>query len=84
MKNIARTIAALIGLGVVVGAASPAFARSTSTTTAPSVVARVAFSLGSGQDIVDWNKELLAILNTPGAQPATIHPTRSSRGRVFA
>jgi hypothetical protein len=40
-------------------------------------VARVAFSVGSGQDIVDWNKELLAILNTPGAQPATIHPTRS-------
>ena len=57
MKNIARTIAALIGLGVVAGGASPAFARSTSTTTAPSVVARVAFSLGSGQDIVDWNKE---------------------------
>ena len=58
MKNLARTIAALIGLGVVVGGASPAFARSTSKTTAPSVVARVAFSLGSGQDIVDWNQEL--------------------------
>jgi membrane-associated phospholipid phosphatase len=77
MKHMARTIAALIGLGVVVGGASPAFARSTSKATARSVVARVAFSLGSGQDIVDWNKELLAILNTPGAQPATIHPTRS-------
>src|SRR5260370_26344842 len=27
--------------------------------------------------VVQWNKTLLAIVRTPGAQPATIHPTRS-------
>jgi hypothetical protein len=27
--------------------------------------------------VVQWNRNLLAILRTPGAQPATIHPTRS-------
>ena len=32
---------------------------------------------GSGQLVVDWNKTLIAILNIHGAQPATIHPTRS-------
>ena len=32
---------------------------------------------GSGAIVVDWNKQLVKIVNTPGAQPATIHPTRS-------
>jgi hypothetical protein len=32
---------------------------------------------GSGAVIVEWNKELVKITNTPGAQPATVHPTRS-------
>jgi membrane-associated phospholipid phosphatase len=32
---------------------------------------------GSGTVVVDWNKELVKIVNTPGAQPATVHPTRS-------
>ena len=31
----------------------------------------------SGAIVVAWNKELLQILGTPGAQPATVHPTRS-------
>ena len=35
------------------------------------------FSTGSGMFVVDWNKALVTIVNTPGAQPATIHPTRS-------
>ena len=26
---------------------------------------------------VEWNRTLLGILRTPGAQPATVHPTRS-------
>lgn len=32
---------------------------------------------GSGAFVVDWNQTLVKIVNTPGAQPATIHPTRS-------
>src|SRR6202165_6308638 len=27
--------------------------------------------------VLQWNKTLLAIVRTPGAQPATVHPTRS-------
>ena len=27
--------------------------------------------------VIQWNKVLLTIVRTPGAQPATIHPTRS-------
>ena len=37
----------------------------------------IALRPGSGQLVVDWNRELIAILGTPGAQPATLHPTRS-------
>jgi membrane-associated phospholipid phosphatase len=31
----------------------------------------------SGQVVIDWNQTLLSIVNTPGAQPATIQPTRN-------
>src|SRR4030088_2106891 len=27
--------------------------------------------------VIQWNKTLLTIVRTPGAQPATVHPTRS-------
>jgi PAP2 superfamily len=31
----------------------------------------------SGAIVIAWNRELLRIVQTPGAQPATVHPTRS-------
>ncbi|HZQ53231.1 MAG TPA: vanadium-dependent haloperoxidase [Bryobacteraceae bacterium] len=31
----------------------------------------------STNTVVQWNRNLLAIVRTPGAQPSTIHPTRS-------
>src|SRR6185312_14443984 len=31
----------------------------------------------SGQPVIDWNHVLLSIVNTPGAQPANIQPTRN-------
>src|SRR5690348_598292 len=34
-------------------------------------------SSNSGAIVIAWNKELLHIVQTPGAQPATVHPTRS-------
>ncbi len=34
-------------------------------------------SSASGTIVIAWNKELLHIVQTPGAQPATVHPTRS-------
>ena len=32
---------------------------------------------GSTDEVIQWNKTLLTIVRTPGAQPATVHPTRS-------
>ncbi len=37
----------------------------------------MAFRPGTGQSVIDWNKELIAIISTPRVQPPTIHPTRS-------
>jgi hypothetical protein len=34
-------------------------------------------SRDSGAIVIAWNKELLHIVQTPGAQPATVHPTRN-------
>jgi membrane-associated phospholipid phosphatase len=31
----------------------------------------------SGQPVIDWNQTLLSIVSTPGAQPATVQPTRN-------
>ena len=31
----------------------------------------------SGQPVIDWNQVLLSIVNTPGAQPASVQPTRN-------
>src|SRR6476619_8075745 len=31
----------------------------------------------SGQPVIDWNQALLSIVNTPGAQPANVQPTRN-------
>ena len=36
-----------------------------------------ASAVGSADEVVQWNKTLLTIVRTPGAQPATVHPTRS-------
>ena len=32
---------------------------------------------GTSDEVVRWNKTLLTIVRTPGAQPATVHPTRT-------
>ncbi|MFC5114614.1 hypothetical protein ACFPN7_11750 [Amycolatopsis halotolerans] len=32
---------------------------------------------GGADVVLAWNRELLAIVRTPGLQPATVHPTRS-------
>src|ERR1700730_9404298 len=42
------------------------------------VALSAADSISSSVDeVVQWNKTLLTIVRTPGAQPATVHPTRS-------
>jgi hypothetical protein len=32
-------------------------------------------AVGSVDEVIQWNKTLLTIVRTPGAQPATVHPT---------
>ena len=34
-------------------------------------------SAQSVNQVLQWNRTLLVIVRTPGAQPATVHPTRS-------
>ncbi len=91
MSRLKRMLATLGGAAIVAGALSAAGwpDQHASTQAASNHVAgafdsrpgnfdnRSAFQPGTGQIVVDWNNELLKIEQTPGAQPATIHPTRS-------
>jgi membrane-associated phospholipid phosphatase len=69
----ATLIAVLTTLAGAIGA--PVRARSLPIQPAGLTSAKA--GLASGAIVVDWNKELVRIIGTPGAQPATIHPTRS-------
>jgi PAP2 superfamily len=75
----------LFALGLAVGAvgaaaviASGAYAR-TAQPQATNVrgPAKHVRAQESGQPVIDWNRVLLSIVNTPGAQPANIQPTRN-------
>jgi len=54
-----------------------ACALSSAALTAQLVGAPVSTARSTDDPVVQWNRNLLAIVRTPGAQPATIHPTRS-------
>ena len=41
------------------------------------IAALVFCTCATAQPVVQWNRELLSLLRTPGAQPATVHATRS-------
>jgi membrane-associated phospholipid phosphatase len=57
----------LVTAAVVLGAAGAALtAGSANARTAPA----------PGQVVIDWNRILVGIVNTPGAQPAAVQPTR--------
>jgi membrane-associated phospholipid phosphatase len=69
---------------VVAAAAAAVAAAAAGATPASAAVGRPApihrpsaFQPGSGQLVVDWNRELITIQGIPGAQPPTVHPTRS-------
>jgi membrane-associated phospholipid phosphatase len=72
-------------LGLALGAigaaaiAAGAYARSSQTgaTEIHSPIRRVRSSAEPGQPVIDWNQALLSIVNTPGAQPANVQPTRN-------
>jgi len=71
----------LFALGVVLGALGAAVVVASSAyahTQQPDGARRPArITRASGQPVVDWNQVLLSIVNTPGAQPASIQPTRN-------
>ncbi|MDQ1464951.1 MAG: hypothetical protein QOC73_1892 [Actinomycetota bacterium] len=67
-RGIAVTLAAGLAVGAIslTGSAHAATAAPSSTPT----------STPSGNVVVEWNSTLLSLVQTPGAQPATIQPTR--------
>jgi membrane-associated phospholipid phosphatase len=67
--------ALLAGALLTVGATGVAATRSASRDGSPGGNAGRGFA--GAAIVVDWNRELLHIVQTPGAQPATVHPTRS-------
>ena len=76
----------LFAFGMVLGAvgaavvlAANAYARVARPTRATGTDALAAATSAptSPDQVIKWNRILLGILRTPGAQPATIHPTRS-------
>jgi len=75
MRKTGKAAVLVAAAAMAAGLAAPAAAASGRGAASPP--ASVAFLPGSGQSVVDWNKELITILGTPGAQPATVHPTRS-------
>jgi membrane-associated phospholipid phosphatase len=78
MRKTGKAAVFMAAAAVIAGVAAPAAAAAAATgREAASPPTSVAFSPGSGQSVVDWNHELITILGTPGAQPATVHPTRS-------
>jgi len=81
MKRFSPRLLAL-ALGALAAAAvlaADAYARTQKTdgirTEIPASPSRIAQA--SGQPVIDWNRVLLSIVNTPGAQPANIQPTRN-------
>lgn len=65
-----------LAAAVLVGTAGTAYAATQGRRPAPGK-AIGSSARGSGQSIVDWNRELITVLGRPGRQPATIPPTRS-------
>ncbi len=62
----------LFAVGIILGTlAAAAVLAATANARAPHTSAE------PGQAVIDWNQVLLSIVNTPGAQPANIQPTRN-------
>jgi hypothetical protein len=77
MKKKKLILATSIGIFVVIGSLVAVLVLSPGLGTGASSNAAAQGSSSSGAIVIAWNQELLHIVQTPGAQPATIHPTRS-------
>src|SRR5713101_3371005 len=82
-KKLSLIWATAIGIVLVIGSVvatlviSPLLTAGTNSNAAANGNAATNGPSGSGAIVIAWNKELLHIVKTPGAQPATVHPTRS-------
>jgi hypothetical protein len=76
MRKITPALTELAAAALTVDMAGPALAA-TQARPLERVPAQAAFRPGSGRPVIDWNRELISLLGTPGLQAATIHPTRS-------
>src|SRR5216117_3578947 len=77
MKKKKLILASSIGIFLVIGSLVTALVLSSTLAKGANGNAAANGSSSSGAIVVAWNKELLHIVQTPGAQPATVHPTRS-------
>jgi hypothetical protein len=77
MKKKWILLATSIGIFLVIGSVIATLVLTPVLTTSGNGNAAADVTSGSGAIVIAWNKELLHIVKTPGAQPATIHPTRS-------
>ena len=76
MIKLTPLLATLAGVALTVGATGAAVAAPQGPDGSPGA-RDVGRGFDGGAVVVDWNRELLHIVQTPGAQPATVHPTRS-------
>ena len=74
MRNLIPLLATLLGTLLSVTSTTIAYAESSA---AVADRGDGASERGSSAIVVTWNQALLNIVRTPGAQPATVHPTRS-------
>jgi membrane-associated phospholipid phosphatase len=72
-----RRTTALVTLAVAAAAAAAIAVPALAMTGSAAPPAALAETAGSGQSVIDWNRQLVSILGAPGTQPATVHPTRS-------
>src|SRR4029077_11996762 len=75
-RTMKKSLVALAGVALTLATTFAVFAYQHATGGGTVAAAAPAGST-SGAIVVDWNKELVQIVQQPGAQPATIHPTRS-------
>ena len=79
MRRSTRVLVTATAVAVAAGIAIPVLAHTTGGGTAPRAAtpAGIADAAGSGQTVAQWNRTLITILGTQGAQPGSVHPTRS-------
>src|SRR6266702_7767878 len=77
MKKKKLILATSIGIFLVIGSLVAVLVLSPGLGTSASSNAAAQGSSRSVAIVIAWNQELLHIVQTPGAQPATVHPTRS-------